>query len=448
VEPWTTVLLACYAGASLIICPIAGYLTSYFNSRRIPFVIALLALVASTLLLCMASSIAILVLGRLLQGAASAVTWTAGLTLVVDTVGTGNVGSAMGFCSLGMNLALLSSPLVGGLLMEQSGYYAVFTPAFGLLCLDLIWRLAIIERDVAAQWTNSRSENYRVLTYGNAQWTNSRSEDYWVLTYGNDGTPRISPALARIEIPDLECQFLGEDTDVRVLMHGARPSTNQDFNGLLRNLYPWTSILRDHRFQVAFGANIVQITLLSSLDPVLPIFVHRVFSWGPRGAGLIFIPVVIPSLLGVYAGRLTDKYGPKWLVTAGFTAASPLFFLLRLITRDEIGQIILLCTLLTLLSVALAFVGAPLMAEITLALEAQERSCPGLFGPKGAMAQAYALYSVSLFGGILIGTLWGGLLEKAAGWKMMTFSFGILGGLMAIPTSVFTGGVLTLKIFS
>jgi MFS family permease len=181
------------------------------------------------------------------------------------------------------------------------------------------------------------------------------------------------------------------------------------------------------------------------LDAVLPIFVHQVFSWGSKGAGLIFIPVLLPTFLGVYAGRLTDKYGPKWLVSAGFAAASPIFILLRLVTRDGIGQVILLCSLLTLLSIALAFVGAPLMAEVALILESQERHRPGIFGPNGAMAQAYALYSVSLFGGILIGTLWAGLLEKAVGWKTMTCSFGILAGSMVIPTGVFTGGTVTFR---
>lgn len=427
---WVSILLGSYAGAWLITAPVAGYLTDHFASRRTTFVVALIALAGATILLCLGSSLLVLVLGRVVQGISSALTWTAGITLAVDTVGKHEVGKTMGVCSLGMNLAMLLAPLVGGVIFENSGYYSVFGMAFGLIFLDLIWRLTLIEREVARSWSGPNKE------------------EYWTMAYGNNGTPSIIPSPIRMDIPDLEPLLI---SDEQVPTNGHSWERGQDDNtgwlaSILEKLALQLAILRDHRLQVALGASFVQVTLLASLDAVLPLFVHRVFSWGANGAGLIFIPVVVPTFLAPWVGHYTDRYGPKWFVSAGFLTACPVLTLFRLVTDDGVGQIVLLCVLLVLMSLGLALAGAPLMAEITYAMESRECLQPGIFGPRGATAQAYALYSVSVAGGLLVGPLWAGLVEKEAGWNTMTWTLGLLSAVTTIPTLVFTGGLLELDI--
>lgn len=121
--------------------------------------------------------------------------------------------------------------------------------------------------------------------------------------------------------------------------------------------------------------------------------------------------------------------------------------LLRLVKDNNTGQVVLLCGLLGLLGAAMTFVGAPLIAEITLAVEAKERTLPGMFGPRGGIARAYAFYFVFISGGLLVGPLWVGLVGKVAGWKVMTCTFGLFSGFMVLPTSVFTGGFIKLSGF-
>ena len=150
---------------------------------------ALLSLLLATVLLSVGSSIAVLVVGRVLQGISSAFTWTAGITLAVESVKEEEVGKTMGICSLGMNLALLVAPIVGGLLFDQGGYHAVFALAFGLLAIDVIWRLAVIERSVAAPWLDRQQHKY------------------WTTSFGNNGTPRIIPSPIRVD-SDIEPLWL------------------------------------------------------------------------------------------------------------------------------------------------------------------------------------------------------------------------------------------------
>lgn len=158
VQTWNAILLACYTIALFIASPLIGIYADHTSSRRWPLVMGLLALAGCTILLCLGRSIAVLILGRLLQGISAAVVWSVGLALMVDTV-PNNIGQAMGYSSLAMSLGLLVSPAIGGAVFAGAGYYAVYYVTFGCLALDIIMRLILIEKKVARQWIDEEGEN-------------------------------------------------------------------------------------------------------------------------------------------------------------------------------------------------------------------------------------------------------------------------------------------------
>ena len=151
VQRWNAILLACYSCALFIGSPIFGIYADRTSSRRLPLLIGLLALAASTLLLCLGKSIGLLVLGRLLQGVSAAIVWSVGLALLADTMGA-NIGVGMGYTSIAMSGGLLVSPVIGGAVYANCGYYAVYYVAFGVIILDIILRFILIEKKVARQW--------------------------------------------------------------------------------------------------------------------------------------------------------------------------------------------------------------------------------------------------------------------------------------------------------
>ncbi|KAG9986991.1 MFS general substrate transporter, partial [Aureobasidium melanogenum] len=130
VQSMISVLLAVYGGALLIGAPISG----------------------STIFLVVGNSLALIVVGRILQGLSAAVVWVVGLALLQDTVGSESIGQAMGYVGIAMSLAYLLGPLLGGIVFERAGYYAVFAMAFALLGIDAILRLLMIEKSVASKW--------------------------------------------------------------------------------------------------------------------------------------------------------------------------------------------------------------------------------------------------------------------------------------------------------
>lgn len=158
IQTWNAVLLACYTIALFIGGPLVGIYADHTSSRRWPLLIGLLALAASTLLLCLGETIALLVLGRVLQGFSAAIVWSVGLALLADTFGD-KIGMAMGYSSIAMSLGLLVSPSIGGAVYNHAGYYAVYYVAFGCIVLDVILRLVLIEKKVAQQWVQDDEES-------------------------------------------------------------------------------------------------------------------------------------------------------------------------------------------------------------------------------------------------------------------------------------------------
>lgn len=113
-QRWVSVLLAIYGAGLLAASPVCGYIADHTSGRMLPFMIGLFALIGSTVMLCIGSNVAILVVGRLLQGISGAVVWVVGLALLVDTVGRGRIGEAMGIISVALSLAMFMAPLLGG----------------------------------------------------------------------------------------------------------------------------------------------------------------------------------------------------------------------------------------------------------------------------------------------------------------------------------------------
>ena len=89
-------LLAAYAAASVFTSPFAGVLADRLSSRQAPFLCGLMSLFLATALLSQGTSVPVLAVARILQGASSAFVWTVGLALCLETVGPKNLGKTIG----------------------------------------------------------------------------------------------------------------------------------------------------------------------------------------------------------------------------------------------------------------------------------------------------------------------------------------------------------------
>ena len=414
VQHWVSILLAVYSVGLLVGSPILGWAVDKSKTRRLPLLLGLVVLAGATVMLCIGTSITILVIGRLLQGLSAAVVWTTGLALLVDTVGKEEVGQTMGIISMAYSIGILIGPLLGGVVYASRGYYAVFYMAFGLIALDILLRFSFIEKKVAARW----------LTLDNS----TMSDSHGIAETGQNSHELRS----REDTIEIEAQPQPQDEAEQ----SPRPRIR---------LPPVVTLLGSRRLLAAFWGCLVVAALTTAFDSTLPLYVKRIFDWNSLGSGLLFLALLLPSIIGPIIGRLSDKYGPRWPATIGFVASLPFWILLRLVTHDTLGQKVLLCVLLFLIGTCIAVSMTPLIAEFTYVVVAKEKQRPGLFGASGAYAQAYGLFNAAWAAGCIVGPIWAGFIQAKAGWATVTWTLGVLSAVSALPVMVYTGGLISKK---
>ena len=139
-------LFGSYALALLITTPIFGMISDKLG-RRGPMLWGILGLAAATLLFAFANTFWFLLLARILQGCAAAITWTAGLALLADFYPSEERGQAMGIALSGQAMGILVGPSLGGWLYQIGGYMFPFFVAAGLGVLDGLLRLLLLKEE-------------------------------------------------------------------------------------------------------------------------------------------------------------------------------------------------------------------------------------------------------------------------------------------------------------
>lgn len=396
-------MLAIYGAALVVVSPIAGWAADYMGARRMPLLVSLLALLAASMMLCFGRSVNVFIVGRLLLGISGAVVWSVGMALVVDSVPKAEVGQCLGYVFMSISMACLVAPLVGGVVYAAAGYYAVFYISFGLIAVDILLRVALIEKKDVRKWI---------------------------------GEDEIDQPPLQIEVISTIAMASIRSPVKSSIVEAQHSESNESAYAAV------FSLMKTPRVLTALFGCCVQATLFSTFDTVLPLHVHALFGWGSLGSGLIFLAFLIPSFASPVVGWASDKLGPKWIACIGFLLCFPALVLLREVTHDSISQIVLLCALLTIIGFGVNFIGIPLAAEISYAIEANEEKRPGTYGAKGAYAQGYALLNSGFATGTLIGPIWSGYVVTESGWGTLGWNLGLLCALATIPTMIWTGGKL------
>lgn len=121
------------------------------------------------------------------------------------------------------------------------------------------------------------------------------------------------------------------------------------------------------------------------------------------------------------------------MAITSFLAATPILLSLQFITTNTLAHKIFLPTLVTLAGLATDLAQPALYLETQLVVDTMEAHNPGVFGEKGAVAQAFSLQVMASFAGLMLGPMVGGFLSDRYGWAAMAWSLGLLTAVTAGP---------------
>ena len=290
----------------------------------------LFILAAATLLFGLAKASWVLVISRFLQGLSAAIVYTVGLALLVDTVGRDSIGQWMGTALSSSSFGLIISPLLGGIVYAKAGYMAVFGMAMGLIVVDILMRMFMIEKKTAAKYLPMdalTTENGFYGTFTDEEVRNDHASQH---DHTNSNGGATGPNKSH------------NDPSSPLEDRGDNPQKKRT------RLPPVITLLGSPRLLAAIYGIFVNVSILAAFDGVLGLFVKTKFHWDSLAAGLIFLCIAIPALTGPLVGKLSDKFGPRWIAVAGCMLTAPPLILLRLVNHDSMDQKALLCGLLFL----------------------------------------------------------------------------------------------------
>lgn len=295
-----------------------------------------------------------LAVGRCIQGLSVSILCSVGLAHLVDTVGRDEVGQWIGFVLSGMGMGVMVSPFLGGLVYDRAGYYPVFYMCLGVIAFVFLLRVSIIERKTAAKYEkvpSTADEADHIPSDEHDVESNTRSPSSVV----NSGGGKTRPKLKDNSTESIGAEASERDPLISRSHAKDRNPRNEPLDGrsvFTRRLLVTKTLFTSARILTACFGIFINIVVITAFDAVLPIYVNKTFGWHSTGAGLIFLPISIPAVLGAAVGDASDRFGPRKVALCGFAITIPSVALLGLVKHNSTGQVTLLCAIL-------AFIGKP-----------------------------------------------------------------------------------------
>ncbi|KAF1990812.1 MFS general substrate transporter, partial [Aulographum hederae CBS 113979] len=417
IQTYTSVLLAVYAAAQFVLSPIAGVFADKVKTRQAPFLAGLASLLIATILLGVGQSIAVLSIARIFQGASAAVVWTIGLAMCLETVGPSRLGTTIGSIFSFVSVGTFASPVLGGILYRETGYIGVFGVGTGILVVDFILRILVIEKKTAAKYAADAAST--CSKHSNFPGPNEPTTNGTM----NENTPLIQrqPSDSSEEI----------DPDYRFSTQ--TPPWLSSF--------PVLACLHDASLLTSLLVGFMQALLLASFDATVPTVAKQYYNFDSFSAGLLFVPLgVADMIIGPLAGYATDKLGVKIATTFGFALLTPSLILFRLVKPGGGKEIAVFSVLLALGGAGSSIISSGSIVEAGAAVERYYRANKEFFGHKEPYAQLYGISAMMFSAGLTLGPLVAGSLKDSIGYGNMNAVLGAVCGIAGVLCFLFIEG--------
>ncbi|TID25919.1 Ammonium transporter 1 [Venturia nashicola] len=405
IQLYVSALLGGFGASSFLFSPVAGFIADRISNRQKPFLAGLVALLLSTLGLAFGQNVPILAVARVFQGISSAVVWTVGLAICLETVGPSKLGTTIGTIFSIVAVGTDAAPVLGGILYTKFEFWGVFAVCIGLILIDIGLRLLMIEKKTAARYLH--------------------------IDEHGDSPANLDGAMANGEGSPLFPLKSSEDLSAYKITNASKFVTK----------VPILACFKNPSLITALSIGFLQAMLLGAFDATVPIVAYEYYGFDSLKAGLLFITLGLPTLIfGPIFGWMVDKYGPKFLATVGYAYLTMTLLLLRLVQSGGAEQVRIYAIILAFCSIGIAAIDAPSLVESSIVVEKYFQANPEFFGKMGPYAQLYGACSMVFSAGFTIGPLVGGFLNQHLGYGNMNAVLASCCALAAVCSFLFLGG--------
>jgi len=292
----STWALTSYLAANAVILPMTGWLATYFGRKRL-LLLSIIGFTSASVLCGLAPTLSFLIICRIIQGATGGVMQPLSQSIMLEAFPPAERGKAMGFWGIGIVVAPVLGPVLGGWLTDNYSWRWVFyiNVPIGVAAVFLTTRYifdpAYLRRQVA-----------RV--------------DYLGLSYLAIGIGALQIALDKGEQEDWFSSNL-----IIVLLVTAVVGLAALMVRELRVRDPIIDlrVFRERTYATgAFLITLVGFVLFASLV-LVPIMLQTLLRYPPLQAGIAMAPRGLGSLIAMpLVGLLMARVDPRKLLAAGF----------------------------------------------------------------------------------------------------------------------------------
>ena len=289
---WT---ISSYALASAIMQPLTGWLARRFGEVK-TFVGSVLMFVAFSMLCGLATSMPLLVIGRLLQGAGSGPMVALSLTLLLSNYPKEKQGIALALWAMTVVVAPIFGPILGGWLTDNFSWPWIFyiNLPVGLAAAVITWGL-LRKRETKTAKTPIDAVGLGLLVVGVGALQ-------FMLDNGNDNDWFASPMITTLGIVALVClTFL-----IVWELHAKHPVVE-------------LSLFKERNFTVGVIALTLGMFAFFGINVVFPLWLQVTLDYTATWAGLATAPVgVLAFLMAPILGRNLHRLELRGVVTFSF----------------------------------------------------------------------------------------------------------------------------------
>jgi EmrB/QacA subfamily drug resistance transporter len=370
---------------------VGGSLADIYGERRI-FTIGVAGFGIVSIVCALAPSIEVLVAARALQGVFGALLTPSALAVIVASFSPDERGGAIGSWTAWGGIAMVIGPLAGGWLVDVASWRWIFAINVPFVIATIV----IIQAAVPARAGEAAREPLDVI--GAALCALGLAGPVFALIR----EPRSGWGSPDVIVPAV----VGVALLAAFVVHEARTP------------HPMLPLSLFRRRNFTFG-NLETLAMYGGLSAViffLVLFLQQVAGYDALQAGMATLPITIVTfLLARRAGRLADRFGPRWFMGLGPLVAA---FGLALLQRVDanVDYVTDLLPAIVLFAIGLSATVAPLTA--TVLADADEHNAGIASGVNNAIARVAGLLAVAALGAVVAGQFATTIDERLAGEQL------------------------------